>query len=75
MLLKRTSRMTNDKQDTIFTSKDAKDFSDSGGKNSNEADWIKFDAKIDIKKRGIKFRKYKNGYAIKTFAFGYFSKF
>ena len=50
MLLKRTSRMTNDKQDTIFASKDAKDFSDNGGKNSNEADLIKFEAKIDIRK-------------------------
>jgi hypothetical protein len=42
--------MTNDKQDTIFASKDAKDFSDNGGKNSNDADLIKFEAKIDMKK-------------------------
>lgn len=48
MWLKRTSRMTNDKQDTIFASNDAKDFSDKGGKNSNDADLIKFEAKIDI---------------------------
>jgi len=42
--------MTNDKQDTIFASNDAKDFSDKGGKNSNDADLIKFEAKIDINK-------------------------
>ncbi len=38
MLLKRTSRMGNDKQETILASSDAKDFSDIGGKNSKEAD-------------------------------------
>lgn len=48
MLLIRTSRMGNDKQETIFASSDAKDFSDKGGKNSKEADLIKFDAKSDI---------------------------
>ena len=50
MLLKRTSRMTNDKHDTIFASKEEKDFSDKGGKNSNDADLIKFEGKIDIRK-------------------------
>ena len=42
--------MANDKQETIFASKDAKDFSDKGGKNSNDADLIKLEGKIDINK-------------------------
>ena len=42
--------MTNDKQETIFASKEGKYFSDKGGKNSNDADFIKFEAKSDIKK-------------------------
>lgn len=43
--------MTNDRQDKILASSEGKDCSETGGKNSKDADLIKFERKTDMKNK------------------------